>query len=622
MPSVPFHNVVASTAEDRLIFFSGSRFVLVDATTGAILAAPSESEAESSEKYPGTEWIPQNLLPTKQIRGAAWHDATQTVAITTDDKDMQLWKRSPGHSWTLLNTRETIKRTNCLLFSPCGVFVFVGDKFGDVYRYIVDDPEKQAELILGHVSMLTDVLWSHDGKHILTADRDEKIRVSKYPHAFDIVEFCLGHEQFISRMILLPEAPGLVVSGGGDTFLIVWDYLTGSIVQKLDVLDPEKIDMKTTGVLSIKYSRSSKSLAIIFEQQNIVLIVDASNGRELVIRQTLETPYAPLEISFDCNGMLWIVMAVSDDEPRVAISTLVDGKYEAPTASHVLLQQLSQYVTETADEIPSLFEFHKLRKWSGNSHYHDQKNAQKRQRDEVFAASKKRKNPTHEGAFRPKSQAKVDAAEEQEETDGNHQQHNKKATKQEEGKVECESKAVHDSNADTGLLSDTHDIGATHKAAVSPIMLISKDNRKKIYQYLFQEGVLVAKKDFNLPKHGEIDVPNLQVLKALQSLESRGYVKSQFSWQYYYYSLTNEGIEYLREYLHLPAEIVPRTFIRTTKTVGTRSGRPEGERAPREYAPRGDNEYRRRDDGEKKEGAAGDYKPEFRGGVGRGSRPL
>ncbi|KAJ1341946.1 hypothetical protein BSLG_003446 [Batrachochytrium salamandrivorans] len=139
-------------------------------------------------------------------------------------------------------------------------------------------------------------------------------------------------------------------------------------------------------------------------------------------------------------------------------------------------------------------------------------------------------------------------------------------------------------------------------AAVSPIMLISKDNRKKIYQYLFQEGVLVAKKDFNLPKHGEIDVPNLQVLKALQSLRVRGY-----------------GIEYLREYLHLPAEIVPRTFIRTTKTVGTRSGRPA---CPREYAPRGDNEYRRRDDGEKKEGAAGDYKPEFRGGVGRGSRPL
>jgi small subunit ribosomal protein S10e len=37
---------------------------------------------------------------------------------------------------------------------------------------------------------------------------------------------------------------------------------------------------------------------------------------------------------------------------------------------------------------------------------------------------------------------------------------------------------------------------------------------------------------------------------------------------------------------------------------------------------RGDRgDYRRRDDGEgKKEGASGDFKPEFRGGYGRGNR--
>lgn len=62
------------------------------------------------------------------------------------------------------------------------------------------------------------------------------------------------------------------------------------------------------------------------------------------------------------------------------------------------------------------------------------------------------------------------------------------------------------------------------------------------------EGVLVAKKDFNAPKHEELDVPNLHVIKALQSLNSKGFVKTQFSWQYYYYTLTPEGVEYLREW--------------------------------------------------------------------------
>lgn len=48
-------------------------------------------------------------------------------------------------------------------------------------------------------------------------------------------------------------------------------------------------------------------------------------------------------------------------------------------------------------------------------------------------------------------------------------------------------------------------------------MLIPKKNRKAIYEHLFKEGVLVAKKDFFAPKHSEIEtVPNLQVIKAMQ----------------------------------------------------------------------------------------------------------
>jgi len=46
-------------------------------------------------------------------------------------------------------------------------------------------------------------------------------------------------------------------------------------------------------------------------------------------------------------------------------------------------------------------------------------------------------------------------------------------------------------------------------------MLIPKKNRKEVYKYLFREGVIYAKKDFNLPAHPEIkEVPNLQVSSA------------------------------------------------------------------------------------------------------------
>ena len=58
-------------------------------------------------------------------------------------------------------------------------------------------------------------------------------------------------------------------------------------------------------------------------------------------------------------------------------------------------------------------------------------------------------------------------------------------------------------------------------------MLIPKKNRIAIYEYLFKEGVMVAKKDNNAPKHLSIEgVPNLQVVNAAKVCKSnsRGYL--------------------------------------------------------------------------------------------------
>lgn len=62
----------------------------------------------------------------------------------------------------------------------------------------------------------------------------------------------------------------------------------------------------------------------------------------------------------------------------------------------------------------------------------------------------------------------------------------------------------------------------------------------------------------------------------LQSLKSCGYVKEQFAWRHYYWYLTNEGIQYLRDFLHLPPEIVPATLRRQTRPETARP-RPKGE---------------------------------------------
>ena len=118
-------------------------------------------------------------------------------------------------------------------------------------------------------------------------------------------------------------------------------------------------------------------------------------------------------------------------------------------------------------------------------------------------------------------------------------------------------------------------------------MLISKQNRRTIYENLFKEGVMVAKKDYNAPKHDELDVPNLQVIKAMQSLTSKGLVHTQFSWQYYYYTLTPEGLEFLREWyaLSFPVFVAKPNMDIDCQAPSPCRDRPRDTQAPRKGSP-------------------------------------
>lgn len=100
------------------------------------------------------------------------------------------------------------------------------------------------ELLLGHVSMLTDVafvtfddetlLFPEPRSYILTSDRDEHIRVSRGPPQAHIIEsYCLGHKEFVSKLCL--PKPGILVSGGGDDEVFVWYWRTTQPASKISL---------------------------------------------------------------------------------------------------------------------------------------------------------------------------------------------------------------------------------------------------------------------------------------------------------------------------------------------------------------------------------------------------
>ena len=130
-------------------------------------------------------------------------------------------------------------------------------------------------------------------------------------------------------------------------------------------------------------------------------------------------------------------------------------------------------------------------------------------------------------------------------------------------------------------------------------MIVPKADIKAIYTYVLTgitspppkvhltfslEGVMVVKKDFRAPKHDEVAVPNLHVMSVMKSLKSRGFVSEQFSWQYHYYYLTDEGILFLRNYLHMPETVVPATIAKATRG---------GRQQTRDVREEGRDEYRR-----------------------------
>jgi len=129
-------------------------------------------------------------------------------------------------------------------------------------------------------------------------------------------------------------------------------------------------------------------------------------------------------------------------------------------------------------------------------------------------------------------------------------------------------------------------------------MYIPKENRIAVFSYLFKEGVCVVKKDPRAQTHPHIEGPtNLEVLMLMKSLESRGLVRITFSWQYNYCYLTDEGIDYLRQYLALPDEIVPATHKKQAARPESRDREEDKFSGGRPAFRGGDREYRGREGG-------------------------
>ncbi|KAM7219140.1 hypothetical protein V8F06_005437 [Rhypophila decipiens] len=132
-----------------------------------------------------------------------------------------------------------------------------------------EGPQFEHILLLGHVSMLTAIAVGTSPKnnkpYIITADRDEHIRITRsIPQTHVIEGFCLGHDEFISTICIPPLRPDLLISGGGDDELYVWNWVSNQRLSKTDLLKeaqklaPEMAKLAVTRIFATRPKQINK----------------------------------------------------------------------------------------------------------------------------------------------------------------------------------------------------------------------------------------------------------------------------------------------------------------------------------------------------------------------------
>ncbi|KAF8159551.1 WD40-repeat-containing domain protein [Crassisporium funariophilum] len=223
----------------RTIAIAGPHIQVLETSTGHVLHSTARLEGEAKE----------GVQKAGPVRCAAmWEE--RWVVVVGEDKMLKVWEVD---GLRLVSERELPKKATAVAFTGDGGTILVSDKFGDIFSYPFDyvpltvkqkrdalsshENPSGGQLILGHASPLNAFLLTSDEKYIITADRDEHIRVSWYPKGYNIEMYCLGHLKFVSAIHIPKSDTATLISGGGDPMLKIWNWMTGEVKHEISVAD-------------------------------------------------------------------------------------------------------------------------------------------------------------------------------------------------------------------------------------------------------------------------------------------------------------------------------------------------------------------------------------------------
>ncbi|EMC95290.1 hypothetical protein BAUCODRAFT_534420 [Baudoinia panamericana UAMH 10762] len=391
----PYHCLVPITAQgdgakSLLLLACGSNLILASTMNGSIISMWTSDPGVLLATEPGSGGGDEDGRRKKRQRIGTKSGASprivklavsphgQHAVAVTDDKCLRVFDIK-NDVLTEVSQRTMPKRPCAVKILPDNATILSADKFGDVYSLPLlpsepdsshaasgEDPfpetqkaafKPSATNLTVHTKRNRKALEAQlkqksftakkealkyatrevDGRersYIITADRDEHIRVSRgLPHTHVIEGYCLGHSEYVSKLCLVPGTD-LLVSGGGDDWLGVWNWTTFALRHKLQLprgaiasyaastsavasertVDDAKdtLAINVSGLWTVPYMDSSGNheiaVAVGCERTPLLFLVRSSSLQsseaDSLLFTKLELPAPPLDVVCSENSVI------------------------------------------------------------------------------------------------------------------------------------------------------------------------------------------------------------------------------------------------------------------------------------------------------------------------------
>lgn len=190
------------------------------------------------------------------------------------------------------------------------------------------------------------------GKYIVTADKDAKIRVSKFPASELIQAYCLGHTEFLNRILILRSEPRLLISGGADGTLRLWDWEAGSELHSTNFenfTEPneDNVDLsyaqRITIVKKIVHSPKHGLVAVCLTDRHAVLVYVVKDDR-ICSLGTINLNQRPDEMWFSGDDDLELSVASTESISQLKLQRDTDTIKVVSQKEVSFLRALSQSI--------------------------------------------------------------------------------------------------------------------------------------------------------------------------------------------------------------------------------------------------------------------------------------